>query len=388
MCGRFTLTTPTQRLADQFELAGGLQEVTPSYNIAPTQDIATVAADSEGYRQLRELHWGLIPRWTKDPEIGSRMINARAESVAEKNSFKSAFKKRRCLILADGFYEWQRDPSGSGPKQPYYLPPEAINGEDWLLTDAQTASRLTKMRASSIPLGEYVGARIYRGVVTGLNEAFVIDGSKRQELISANPESEEIIKPFLVGRNIRKYHANIRDKWLLYMYRGVDVSNLDAVLEHLELFRDRLEKRATKQEWYELQQPQMKYAAAFKQPKIVFPDIAKRPRFAFDSAGSFIGDTTFMIATEDLYTLGVLNSSIVENFFVEIGATVRGGYLRFKTQYVEHIPIPDAPAADREAIADLVQGCLDTKGVGREEQEREIDERVAKLYGVDVPRSS
>lgn len=74
-----------------------------------------------GERQLRALHWGLIPRWSKDPGIGSRMINARAESVAEKNSFKSAFKKRRCLILADGFYEWQRNQSKTGPKQPYYV---------------------------------------------------------------------------------------------------------------------------------------------------------------------------------------------------------------------------------------------------------------------------
>jgi putative SOS response-associated peptidase YedK len=121
MCGRFTLTTPVQRLAEQFELSGELPGIAPSYNIAPTQEIAAVAADSEGERKLRRLHWGLVPRWSKDPEIGNRMINARAETVAQKNSFKSAFKKRRCLILADGFYEWQRNQSGSGPKQPYYI---------------------------------------------------------------------------------------------------------------------------------------------------------------------------------------------------------------------------------------------------------------------------
>lgn len=124
MCGRFTLTTPAQRLAGQFELSGELPEITPSYNIAPAQEIAVVAANSEGERKLRRLHWGLVPRWSKDPEIGSRMINARAETVAEKNSFKSAFKKRRCLILADGFYEWRRSEksqSGPGPKQPYYI---------------------------------------------------------------------------------------------------------------------------------------------------------------------------------------------------------------------------------------------------------------------------
>jgi putative SOS response-associated peptidase YedK len=148
MCGRFTLITPTARLTEQFELSGELPEVKPSYNIAPTQQIATVAANSEGERKLRELHWGLVPRWSKDPEIGNRMINARAETVAEKNSFKSAFKKRRCLILADGFYEWQRNRSGSGPKQPYYLrletgTPYAFAGlwESWEGEDSQGHKR-------------------------------------------------------------------------------------------------------------------------------------------------------------------------------------------------------------------------------------------------------
>ena len=120
MCGRFTLTTTVERLAGQFELAKEPPETTPSYNIAPTQEIAAVAADSEGERQMRLLHWGLIPRWSRDPEIGNRMINARAESVAEKPTFKAAFRRRRCLIPADGFYEWRRD-GGSGPKQPYHI---------------------------------------------------------------------------------------------------------------------------------------------------------------------------------------------------------------------------------------------------------------------------
>lgn len=121
MCGRFTLTSPVERLAKQFELTGDLPDLSPSYNIAPTQKIAAVAENSEGERKLGRLQWGLVPRWSKDPEIGSKMINARAETVAEKNSFKSAFKKRRCLIPADGFYEWARTETGSGPKQPYYI---------------------------------------------------------------------------------------------------------------------------------------------------------------------------------------------------------------------------------------------------------------------------
>ena len=120
MCGRFTLTTPPESLFEQFGLSGEIPGITPSYNVAPSREIPAVGADSEGERRLRLLRWGLVPHWAKDPEMGNRMINARAESVAEKPTFKAAFRRRRCLILADGFYEWRRE-GGSGPKQPYYI---------------------------------------------------------------------------------------------------------------------------------------------------------------------------------------------------------------------------------------------------------------------------
>ena len=93
-------------------------ELTPRYNIAPTQEVAAVRQGEQG-RELSMLKWGLVPSWAKDPGIGARMINARAESVADKPSFRSAFKRRRCLILADGFYEWKK--TGARTKQPYYI---------------------------------------------------------------------------------------------------------------------------------------------------------------------------------------------------------------------------------------------------------------------------
>ncbi len=271
------------------------------------------------------------------------------------------------------------------------LPPDAVGGEDWLLTDAETAARLTRMRASSIPLGEYVKGQIYRGVLTGFNKAFVIDGAKREELISQDPKSDEIIKPFAVGKDVRKWTVDYKDRWLIFTRRGIKIDKYPAIKEHLSQWKPELTPKKTGQEklgrkpgpykWYEIQD-NVAYHATFERPKIVFPDIAKRPRFAFDATGSYVGDTTFVAVVEDLYLLGLLNSSAVEDFFIELGATVRGGYLRFKDQYVQQIPIPDASAADRDAIASLVQKCLDAKGVGCEEWEREIDERVAKLYGL------
>ncbi len=118
MCGRFTLSQPTSAIASAFNLTQ-TPHLEPSYNIAPTQLIpAIISAPEQGEKQLQMLRWGLIPSWAKDPAIGAKLINARAETVSEKPSFKAAFKRRRCLIVADGFYEWQRQ---ERKKQPYYF---------------------------------------------------------------------------------------------------------------------------------------------------------------------------------------------------------------------------------------------------------------------------
>ena len=118
MCGRYTLRT---RLNQLLQIYGAQSEVelTPRYNIAPTQDVAAIRATADATsRELVLLHWGLIPSWAKDPKIGNRMINARGETVAEKPSFRAALKRRRCLVLADGFYEWRKEGKA---KQPYYI---------------------------------------------------------------------------------------------------------------------------------------------------------------------------------------------------------------------------------------------------------------------------
>ena len=137
MCGRYSQTQSGDAIAAVFNLETP-PEVAPRYNIAPTQSVSAVITTTETpVPQHRWLRWGLIPRWAKDKAIGNRLINARAETVAEKPSFRSAFKQRRCLIVADGFYEWQRLDQGK-TKQPYFIhlkasPPFAFAGlwESW-----------------------------------------------------------------------------------------------------------------------------------------------------------------------------------------------------------------------------------------------------------------
>ena len=117
MCGRFVQNIPFETLQQNFNIRATASDIISNYNVAPTQEILTIIKhDNEN--TLEKLHWGLVPFWAKDISIGSRMINARAETVSSKPSFRDAFKKRRCLIPADGFYEWTGE---KGNKQPYYV---------------------------------------------------------------------------------------------------------------------------------------------------------------------------------------------------------------------------------------------------------------------------
>jgi putative SOS response-associated peptidase YedK len=121
MCGRFSSTSQLQFLLEQFRAEPlGVEGHQPSWNVAPATDILVVTASEDGARQLRELRWGLVPRWAKDPSGANRMINLRAETVREKKGWKSTLARKRCIIPIDGFYEWQDQGKGQR-KQPFYI---------------------------------------------------------------------------------------------------------------------------------------------------------------------------------------------------------------------------------------------------------------------------
>ena len=146
MCGRFAFYSPSEATAALFGAASST-EVEPRYNIAPTQFIAAVRRDEQDTPELAMLRWGLVPFWAKDPSIGNRMINARAETVAEKPSFRNAYEKHRCLVLTDGFYEWRKEGDG---KTPYFISladgsPFAFAGlwENWNSKDSDESLQTT-----------------------------------------------------------------------------------------------------------------------------------------------------------------------------------------------------------------------------------------------------
>jgi putative SOS response-associated peptidase YedK len=112
MCGRYTIATPPQELAKRFDATLPAESVQPRYNAAPTQTLPVLLNEDDAQRHIHLLRWGLIPHWAKSPKVDYRMINARAETLEDKATFRKAFEQRRCLVLADSFYEWQKTPEG------------------------------------------------------------------------------------------------------------------------------------------------------------------------------------------------------------------------------------------------------------------------------------
>jgi len=161
VCGRFAFYSPAEAAAALFGVSSSL-DMQPRYNIAPTQDVAAIRNSPEGARELVALRWGLVPFWAKDPSIGNRMINARAETVAEKPSYRNAYRHRRCIVLADGFYEWHRE---GDSKTPYFISvasgePFALAGlwEHW--TDKDTGESLQTTTLVTAEANEFM-ARLH-----------------------------------------------------------------------------------------------------------------------------------------------------------------------------------------------------------------------------------
>jgi hypothetical protein len=234
----------------------------------------------------------------------------------------------------------------------YPVSQSALEDEGWSLTDSRTQALLTRLRTLGVPLGEYVDGRIYRGILTGLNEAFVIDAATRARLISEDPGSAELIKPFLAGRDVKRYAPPVSERYLIFARRGVDIKKYPAIEQHLRRFKEQLIPRPKDWEegawkgrkpgpyqWYEIQDT-VAYYADFENTKILLPDISTRGNFTLDEAGGmYSANTTYIICSSDHYLLGLLNSSLMDFYYRNLAAVYRGGYLRFFSQYMIQLPI-------------------------------------------------
>ncbi len=226
----------------------------------------------------------------------------------------------------------------------------------WSLGKADMRSLLAKLQGNGTPLGEYVQGQLYYGIKTGLNAAFIVDRATRDRLVAEHPSSQELLKPFLRGRDVKRWRVEPKDLWLIFPYRDRDIADYPAIYQHLLGYKPRLAQRALgTYAWYELQ-AHPGDTTRFEQPKIVIPAIANTGSYALDSSQYYTNDKTSVCLTDSpYYLLGVLNSQVLLWYMQQTAAERRGGYLEFKPMYVTQLPIPAAPADTQAAIGTLAQ---------------------------------
>ncbi|MGV9013429.1 MAG: Eco57I restriction-modification methylase domain-containing protein [Flavobacteriales bacterium] len=230
------------------------------------------------------------------------------------------------------------------------LPQSGLEASGWSLAGAEEQKLFKKLMGMGVPLGEYVDGKIYRGVLTGLNEAFVIDAATRKALIKQDKKSAELIKPFLAGRDIKRYKQPKSEKYLIFTRRGIDIENYPAIKAHLSQYKKQLMPKPKGHEgkwdgrkqgtykWYEIQDS-VDYHEQFEEPKIIIPAIVKAGSYGYDTEAYYSNDKTSIIPTEDLFLLGVLNSKAVDFVLKHIASTKQNGYFEYKPMYVSKLPI-------------------------------------------------
>ena len=300
------------------------------------------------------------------------------------------------------------------------LDSRALNSDNWTLASSGEIEIIEKMKKVGVPLGKYSKAQIYYGIKTGYNDAFVIDYETKKRLIKEDSKSKEVIKPFLIGDDVRKYRINYRDKYLVLIPKGWTTSHLKknqnpfeclkkhypAIAKHFLPFEANASKRYDQGDyWWELRT--CEYYDLFEKPKIMYPVIAMESRFTLDNDGLFSNDKTFFIPSDDCFLLGVLNSKLSWIFFKRLcsvlGDPDKGGRLELRSIYVSQFPIKqinETKSADKSRhceIVSLVTSLLtlhkqlpqahtdfDKERIIQhiESADQRIDELVYELYGL------
>ncbi|MFC2146678.1 TaqI-like C-terminal specificity domain-containing protein [Acidobacteriota bacterium] len=278
----------------------------------------------------------------------------------------------------------------------FKLEVSSLAADGWTLAQSNILNLMKKLLNSGTPLGKYIHGRFYRGVLTGFNEAFVIDEATKNRLIVEDPASAELIKPWVRGRDIRKWRAEWAGFYVIFTRRGVDIEKYPAIKRHLEKFREDLEPKKSESDqkgrkpgsykWYEIQD-NIAYYEEFERPKIIYADIAKLMRASYDNSGVFCANTLYIIPTDDFSLIGILHSCLFDWYsrqnFQALGDPWKGGRLRFIAQYMEKVPIPLLTDEQKAPIIKIVKQILaDPMGQDVGRLEAEIDLLVYRLYGL------
>ena len=220
------------------------------------------------------------------------------------------------------------------------MPRARLTGTSWQFEGDALAQLRDKIATGRKTLGEVYGAPLY-GIKTGLNEAFIIDTPTRNALVARHAKSADLLKPFLKGEHIKRWRVEPEGLFLINIPKGkIKIDDYPAIRDHLLPFKAALEKRATEQEWFELQQAQVAYQTAFSNPKIIYPSISQGPKFSFETEGYFLNDKCFVCASNHSL-LALLNSKAIWFWLFGHASALRGGMwrLELREQYISQVPV-------------------------------------------------
>jgi hypothetical protein len=237
------------------------------------------------------------------------------------------------------------------------MPRARLGAGSWRLEGDALAALRAKIAAGRPTLGEVYGPPLY-GIKTGLNEAFVIDRVTRDRLVAADPRSADLLKPFLRGENVKRWRVESDDLWLINTPKGVvDIDAYPAIRDWLLRFRPQLEARATKQEWWELQQAQAAYQPKMASQAIVWPHFQIESSFSLDDGMHFFNNKCFFFPSREIGLIASLNSKLYWFVLSTTSRLKRGGYIEAEAQYVERLPATNTDfSGDYRKIA---QTCTD-----------------------------
>ncbi len=238
-----------------------------------------------------------------------------------------------------------------------------LKDEGWALIDLNKSELLEKINSNGIQLKKFVKGKVYRGLTTGLNEAFVVDIKTKKELISEDPNCEKIIKPFLAGKEVTRYSPPFTDNYLIYAPWNIDINAYPSIKKHLTNYKEKLnlrpEVKKGRYPWYSLSRYASEYWFEYEKPKIITPAIVKKASFSFDSSGSYSNDKTNIIGSQDKYLLAVLNSKLCDFVLHNIASTKSGGYFEYKPMYISLLPIKNVCSDNELLIKDKLKSKVD-----------------------------
>lgn len=273
---------------------------------------------------------------------------------------------------------------------------EQLGIDAWQLEPSGVNQLLKRIEASGTPLSAFVGIGPKRGVVTGCNDAFLIDDATKKQLVASDPNSQEILMPFLRGQDLGRWSSDWPGMWMIFTRRGIDIEKYPAVKSYLEKFKVKLEpkpqewdggdwqgRKPGKYQWYEIQDS-IEYWRDFAKPKIVYQDIAWRPNFSLDRLGRMSSNTVHFLACDDTWILSVLNSPIAWWFSWRTAQHGKDEALRLFTVFIERFPIPTPSVEQREAANVLSLRLIEIAGM-QHTTRRTLLDWLKVEYGIDKP---